>query len=201
MMVERCKILSNERGAVLITALLVLVLLTIIGIAATTTTTTDLQIAGNQKIHSMAFYAAEAGIEVGRELLNDLKKADSGNWDNLLAEQQLVGQADQTETLHEVIANAGGDRTVGSPRFSFDLEVRDNEDLDDNDNVDTDDIIVLISTGKYEPIPGLVMTQVQIETQVRYSGGGDQYAQEHYGTDSSGVATTESGTTAAQQRW
>jgi hypothetical protein len=184
---------------VLITALLVLVLLTIIGIAATTTSRTDLQIAGNQKIHSMVFYAAEAGVQVGRALLNDLKTIDSGNWDNLLAEQQLVGHPVGTKTLDDII---GAGDIVGPDTFSFDLEIRDNDDLDGNDEVDTDDVIVLVSTGTFEPLPGYVVAQVQIETQVRYTGGGgDQYAQEHYGTASSGVASGESGTVPAQQRW
>jgi hypothetical protein len=78
--------------------------------------------------------------------------------------------------------------------------VRDNNDLDGNNQVDTDDIVILTSTGRHVTAPGK-MTQVQIETQVRYTGGGGQYAQEHFGTDSSGVAAGESGAVAAQQRW
>jgi Tfp pilus assembly protein PilX len=192
-------ILGNERGSVLVIALMVLVLLTIIGIAATTTTTTHIQIAGNQKIHDMAFYAAEAGIEVGRAVLNDLKEEDSGNWDNLLSGQQLVGQTAGTTTLDQIIDEAGG-RTVGSPQCTYTLQVKDNNDLDGNNQVDTDDIVVLTSTGRHGTAPGK-MTQVQIETQVRYTGGGGQYSQEHFGTDSSGVAAGESGAVAAQQRW
>ena len=52
MMLTECKILRNDRGSVLIIALLVLVLLTIIGISATNTTTTDIQIASNEKVLS-----------------------------------------------------------------------------------------------------------------------------------------------------
>ncbi len=197
MMLTEFQILTNDRGSVLIIALLVLVLLTIIGISATTTTTTDIQIASNEKVHSMAFYAADAGIEVGRALLNDLKTADSGNWDNLLAGgTQLVGQDAGVETLNGMIA----DNTVGVSRVSFNLQVRDNDDLDDNLTVDTDNVIFLISQGEYR-LTATNVAQVQIETQVRYSGGGDQYAQEHYDTDSSGVAARESGTVADEQRW
>ncbi len=196
-MLTEFQILTNDRGSVLIIALLVLVLLTIIGISATTTTTTDIQIASNEKVHSMAFYAADAGIEVGRALLNDLKTADSGNWDNLLAGgTQLVGQDAGVETLNGMIA----DNTVGVSRVSFNLQVRDNDDLDDNLTVDTDNVIFLISQGEYR-LTATNVAQVQIETQVRYSGGGDQYAQEHYDTDSSGVAARESGTVADEQRW
>ena len=151
----RANILNNERGSVLIIAVLVLVLLTIIGISATTTTTTDLQIAGNEKTHKIAFYAAEAGIEVGRAVLNALKTADSGNWDNLLSGNNLVGQPAGTTTLDDVIENAGG-RQVGLASDSsppqYTLQVRDNEDFDLDTTVDGDNRIVLISTGRYRTL-------------------------------------------------
>ena len=209
-MLTEFHILTNDRGSVLIIALLVLVLLTIIGISATTTTTTDIQIASNEKVHSMTFYAADAGIEVGRALLNDLKTADSGNWDNLLDANQCnwqdadgngvsatsvaTGNPDGDMLINSLVLAVGvGTLKVGPARY--DLWVRDNDDLDGDPTVDTDNIIFLISTGSYQN------ATVQIETQVRYSGGGDQYAQEHYDTDSSGVAARESGTVADEQRW
>jgi len=52
--------LNNEKGTVLVVALLILVILTIIGISATTTTDIETQIAGNEKFQKIAFYAAEA---------------------------------------------------------------------------------------------------------------------------------------------
>jgi Tfp pilus assembly protein PilX len=208
MMLTEFQILTNDRGSVLIIALLVLVLLTIIGISATTTTTTDIQIASNEKVHSMTFYAADAGIEVGRALLNDLKTADSGNWDNLLDANQCnwedangngvsatsvaTGNLDGDMLINSLVLAVG---TLNVGPASFQLWVRDNDDLDGDPTVDTDNIIVLRSTGSYQN------ATVRIETQVRYSGGGDQYAKEHYDTDSSGVAARESGTVADEQRW
>ena len=176
-------IVRDEGGSVLIIALLILVLLTMIGISATRTTNTDIRIANNEKIHRMAFYTAEAGIEVGRAALNDLKVADSGSWDNLL----------QDVTTLDAVIDAGGSRNVGDA--SFTLEVDDNQDLDGSMLVDTDNTIILTSTGSYGN------AQAQIETIVRYTGGGDQYAQEHYDTDSSGTAAGESDTVASSQRW
>jgi hypothetical protein len=52
--------LKNEDGSVLVVALLVLALLTVIGIAAMSTTNIEQHISANEKIHKMAFYAAEA---------------------------------------------------------------------------------------------------------------------------------------------
>jgi hypothetical protein len=53
---------TNEYGAVLVVALIMLVIITAIGIAATRTSETELQIASNGVLYETAFYAAEAGI-------------------------------------------------------------------------------------------------------------------------------------------
>lgn len=58
-----CKPLGNERGVVLVTALMVMALLTVGGIAALNTSDTELQISGNQRVASQAFYLAEAGVQ------------------------------------------------------------------------------------------------------------------------------------------
>ena len=60
---------KNEDGTVLVVALIMLVLLTVIGISASTTSTIEIRIAGNEKFHKMAFYAADGGTEAGAELL------------------------------------------------------------------------------------------------------------------------------------
>jgi Tfp pilus assembly protein PilX len=184
--------LRNEEGSVLIITVLVLVLLVVIGITATRTTTTELQISGNEKVHKIAFYAAEAGVEVGRTILNELKLADSGNWDNLLAANDLVGQTAGITNLNDLIDETA-DRDVGQASFS--LQVRDNNDLDGSTVVDTDNIIVLTSTGTFR------RARVDIEAIVRYDGGGDQYAQEHYDSDSSGRAARETTEASNNIRW
>jgi len=182
----------KERGSVLVITMLILVLTTLIGISAMTSSNIEIQIAQNEKRHKTVFYAADAGIQVGRAVLNDLKAADSGNWDNLLAGQQLVGQGAGTTTLDQVVQNTGG-QNIGPATFQ--LQVTDNEDLDGSNLVDTDSIIVLTSTANYRN------STVQIQAVVRYGGAGDQYAQEHYDTDSSGAASTESTAVANTERW
>ncbi len=61
--------LRNESGSALIMAIMMLVLLTIIGISALNNTDLELSIAGNEKAHKMAFYFAEGGNEVSKELV------------------------------------------------------------------------------------------------------------------------------------
>lgn len=55
--------LNNERGVVLVTALMVMALLTVMGISAMNTSDTELKISGNQRVASQSFYLAEAGIQ------------------------------------------------------------------------------------------------------------------------------------------
>ena len=57
----------------------------------------------------------------------------------------------------------------------------DNNDFDNNSLVDTDDLIILTSTGRYRN------AQVDIVADVHYIGG-DPYAQEHYNARSTGEA-------------
>jgi hypothetical protein len=53
---------KHEEGSVLIVALFMLVILTLLGIMATTTTETEIQIAGNEKFHKIAFQNADSGV-------------------------------------------------------------------------------------------------------------------------------------------
>lgn len=60
---------KNNSGSALIMAIMMLVLLTIIGISALNNTDLELSIAGNEKAHKMAFYFAEGGNEISKELV------------------------------------------------------------------------------------------------------------------------------------
>jgi Tfp pilus assembly protein PilX len=59
---------SNERGYVLVTALMVLVVLTIIGIISSKSTITELMVSGNDKVHKQTFYMADGGTELAQHL-------------------------------------------------------------------------------------------------------------------------------------
>jgi len=51
---------KNEKVSVTVLAVVLLMLLTLLGIAATTTSSIEVQIAGNELRHKLAFYSAEA---------------------------------------------------------------------------------------------------------------------------------------------
>jgi hypothetical protein len=68
-MQRKPSIVNDDRGSVMVAALMILVLLTIIGISASNISVTEVQIATNSLLHERAFYTAEAGMEHAKELL------------------------------------------------------------------------------------------------------------------------------------
>ena len=66
--------LNNEKGTVIIAALMVLVLLTIIGIASTNVSNTEIKIAGREMIYQQNFYRAEGAT---LEALNIMENLDN----------------------------------------------------------------------------------------------------------------------------
>jgi hypothetical protein len=62
---------KNERGSVIIMAMMLLAALTIIGIAGVNTSTTEVQISTNALIYNAAFYAADSGPQVAKRQLLD----------------------------------------------------------------------------------------------------------------------------------
>lgn len=61
-------IFADNRGFVLVTSLMILLILLIIGIAATNTSNTEIQIAANEKFHQESFYQADGGAELASRL-------------------------------------------------------------------------------------------------------------------------------------
>jgi hypothetical protein len=62
--------LHNEKGFVIVVAVIMLAIVTIMGIAATRTSDTEIRIAVNERFYKQAFYAAEAGATYGAESPN-----------------------------------------------------------------------------------------------------------------------------------
>lgn len=210
-MQQTTSITNNQQGSVVIIAMIMLVLLTVIGIGATNTSTTEMQISTNAVLHNVALYTADSGIEAGRAALNNLKIANADSWDTLLTQESLCaackvdneidGCTDCYEltattcsscfALDNIIGDAG--RRVGPATFT--LTIEDNDDLDGNDEVDSDDTILLTST-LVSPYRNAMAT---ISTTVR--GGATVHAQENYNASSSGVAAAETGIASGTVRW
>jgi hypothetical protein len=69
---------NNERGFILVVALMMLVILSLLGFFALNTTDYELQISGNDKISKHSFYMADGGVQAGSELLEQNLGCPSG---------------------------------------------------------------------------------------------------------------------------
>lgn len=70
--------LSEERGAALIVALLLMVAVTVLGTGGMITSSTDIQISGNYKASQEVFYGAEGGIEMVKGIIERAINASDG---------------------------------------------------------------------------------------------------------------------------
>jgi len=107
------KIYEDEKGAVLVTGLLVLLVLSVIGTIAINTTVTDTKISGNVKEIKQAYYLAEAGISHGIEYVDQNRSKD--NWDSWDTKTTLITKEENKEKLgwddacYEVTIEDAGD--------------------------------------------------------------------------------------------
>ncbi len=81
---------DNESGVALIFALMMLLLLTVIGLSALDNTDLETAIARNHKVQKMTFYAADAGNEISKELIEQAIMARG--WKNEIGTTKTVGQ-------------------------------------------------------------------------------------------------------------
>ncbi len=65
------KILGNEEGSMIVMVILILVIVTILGFSATRTSVLEQQIATNDQLHKISFYAAESGAYSASKLLSN----------------------------------------------------------------------------------------------------------------------------------
>jgi len=63
------RMVGNDRGVVLVFALVLMLVLTIIGSSATMTSQVDLKISGNTKVIRTSFYVADGGIMLSPKVI------------------------------------------------------------------------------------------------------------------------------------
>jgi Tfp pilus assembly protein PilX len=64
------KPLKNQSGIAFVIALLMLLVLTLIGVASVSLSSFETNIAGNERLYNLAFYAADGGVENFRGQIN-----------------------------------------------------------------------------------------------------------------------------------
>lgn len=65
------RIFKDQRGSILLVALMILLILTALGIAAISTTTTEVRIAGNSTAQNRVFYGADGGSRTYPPILKE----------------------------------------------------------------------------------------------------------------------------------
>lgn len=94
---------KSESGVVLIVCMILLVMLAIIGAASLTTSNTEMDISGNEKYSTEAFYLADAGVEKSLAIL----KFDRSWRDGFAAESLGKGKFDVAVYDSNTYANLG----------------------------------------------------------------------------------------------
>lgn len=88
------KLLNNQSGSALLFAILMLALLTVIGLSASSNSSLELMMAGNEKAHKLAFYAADGANEVAKELLE--QGIEARGWTDLAGTDIRLGKVHLT---------------------------------------------------------------------------------------------------------
>ena len=175
------KNLHNQRGAVLVTAMVILALLTIIGMAATNTSMLETMISATERTHSEAFYTAEAGVDHLRRnfksvfLDKNMDKFAAGtdpDWDFALEGPDEIFNSGDDATGSTYLT---GSRWITdgnlSGNYLYNVTVWDNDDGGTSGNEyrdDTDGIIYLRADAR---VPGGGSSSIEILMKGAATGG------------------------------
>jgi len=156
---------ARERGASLVTTLLLLVSLSVLGIAALTETRTGTKVASNDALHKQLLIAAEAGLEAGRAVM--IQQPVGSGWNNLL--------------LNPAPALTATPMT-GMTNVYYRYQFADDADGDGNLAVDANGIILVRAYGYTDAVPNNpppYQAQVELEAGYFRSTANAAYAQEN----------------------
>ena len=175
------KLINNENGAVLLTAIIILALLTIIGMAATNTSMLETMISATDKSHTEAFHAAEAGIEHLRRNFksvfieknkNKFAAGADPDWDFALAGPDGVANTsdDPTGTTYFTGSRWITDGNL-SGNYLYNVTIWDNEDGGTSGNEHRDDTDGVIFMRADARVPNGGVASIEIMLKGSASGG------------------------------
>jgi Tfp pilus assembly protein PilX len=117
MKTETLRMLSSERGMVLVVSLLMLLVATVAGITALSTSTTNVMIAGNQRLSELNFSAADSGVYVSAPIINKTAYSKEVKLVYLTGDDPLV--PDATDFIKAIDGTELCDEALTSPDISF----------------------------------------------------------------------------------
>lgn len=173
---QSLKKINNEKGMVLIIAVMLLAVLVLVGFTALNMTTTDMKISSNYRSGSQAFYIAEAGLENARDQLR-INIAGGSTMSQLLAARVgsngVLSNSDNFTNFY-----SGGvfvsddtpyisDTTFGAGTYRVYLTNAVNNSLTPPESVtsttDADDRVTLTSIGRVTNDNSLAVTQIIVQ--------------------------------------
>lgn len=158
---------NRERGAALVTALVVLTLLTVIGFAATNTSMLETMISSSERGRTEAFYVAEAGIEQLRRNFKNLFVQENNaylaagvtpDWDFVLNGSQ-PGVAAATDTTYQGGAQWIVDGDLGTP-YTYTVTVWNNDD--GGGATDDTDAVIFMRADARSPAGGISSIEISL---------------------------------------
>jgi len=155
----------RERGASLVTTLLLLISLSVLGIAALTETRTGTKVATNDALHKQLLIAAEAGLEAGRGVM--IQQVVGAGWNNLLLNPAPALAAVPMAGMNNVY---------------YRYEFADDDDGDGNFAADSNGIVLVRAYGYTDATPNNpppYQAQVVLEAGYFRSAANAAYAQEN----------------------
>ncbi|MFP4306282.1 MAG: PilX N-terminal domain-containing pilus assembly protein [Desulfococcaceae bacterium] len=198
-MEKRSHCRSREDGFVLVVAMLVMIVLTVIGIAATQTSIFEIMLSNAEKKKQAAFYAAEAGLEHGRVLVEPLIPAnidydptdqeDLGSppslsflLDGTISGWNAAGEGDRFENGVVIVQ----DETIGDG-YTYNVRILNNRADPDADE-DTDGFVILASVAT-KPNGGASRVEIGLKAFVSDFTEQDYTGQDHAGPTKSSSNT------------
>lgn len=191
----------RERGAALITAMVVLTLLTLMGLAATNTSMLETMISATDRSRTEAFYVAEAGIEHLRRNFKNLfveknvahmAAGVTPDWDFVLNGSQ-PGVDAATDTTY-----AGGvqwivDGDLGTP-YKYTVTIWNNDD--GGGAADDTDSVIFMRADARSPLGGISSIEISLfggtsggESIAGYSGQASGGAGKNYNSNDANAIT------------
>ncbi|MEM4245091.1 MAG: pilus assembly PilX N-terminal domain-containing protein [Candidatus Nanoarchaeia archaeon] len=151
MFLKTKKVLNNQSGAALVIALMIMVILTMITLASISTSIFELKLSGNKRGSTDAFYAADSGIQVTVNNINNFNlsgKYDSGTYDPFTDPENPNPTNAKVIITHEA-DQKGSPRGSGYSASSFDYEY-----------------FSINSTGQDQTEVGLVKSTITLEEKI-----------------------------------
>ena len=169
---------AAERGASLVTTLLLLLSLSVLGIAVLTASRTSTKVVANDNLHKQLYAAAEAGLEAGRAQM--IQEAVGTAWDDLLTNPAPAQQAAAVPGMNGVL---------------YQYQFRDDVDEAPNDGAtDANGMILVRSWGFVDSSPpaGLSPNDAQVVLEAGYfrASAAANYAQENVDAGNTNATAT-----------